>query len=142
MLPYMFINYQHHLPSRQLYMASMVLVSLFARLLCEVRSGQVRTAFIAGFVIFNIHYLWYKKDPQFEERASSTTRLIQELRQHPPSRVLLIDFPYPQIEIARAAALAAPGWRADLIEYARKDSECAACLILRWDPKSRRYSYE
>jgi hypothetical protein len=105
MLPYMFINYQHHMPSRQLYMASMVLVSLFARLLYEIRSSALRMVFILGFVIFNIHYLWYKKDPQFEERAISTTQLIRELKQHAPSRVLLIDFPYPQIDIARAAAL-------------------------------------
>jgi hypothetical protein len=139
MLPYMFINYQHHMPSRQLYMASMVLVSLFARLLCEVRSKQLRRLFIAGFVIFNIQYLWYKKDPQFEERAVSTTQLIQELKQHAPSRVLLIDFPYPQIEIARAAALAAPGWQAELIDEGTKDSGCATCLILRWDPRSLRY---
>jgi len=140
MLPYMFINYQHHMPSRQLYMASMVLVSLFARLLYEIRSKQLRMLFIAGFVIFNIRYLWYKKDPQFEERAISTTLLIQELKQHEPSRVLLIDFPYPQIEIARAAALAAPGWQAELIDQGNKDSECATCLILRWDPKNLRYT--
>jgi len=38
MFPYMFISYQHHLPSRQLYMASMVLSCLFAQLLGQISS--------------------------------------------------------------------------------------------------------
>jgi len=43
------------------------------------------------------------------------------------------DFPYPQIPSAKAAALAAPGWRPELIKAGKSESDCRQCLILRWD---------
>jgi len=135
MLLYMFIHYQHHLPSRQLYMASMVLVSMFALLVERIQTKRLQGAFIIGFILFNIQYLWLKKDPQFVEIATSTAELIQELRKHTPSKVLIIDFPYPQIEIAKAAVIAVPGWNPEMVSAAAADDTCSACLVLRWDEK-------
>lgn len=135
MLPYMFISYQHHLPSRQLYMASMVLACLFARLVEGMKAPVLRIAFVVGFIAFNIQYLWFKKEPQFLERASSTTQLVAHLRTHTPTRVLLIDFPYPQAAIPQAAALAVAGWRRDLIRYGNIPADCPSCLVLQWDEK-------
>jgi hypothetical protein len=132
MLPYMFISYQHHLPSRQLYMVSMVLACLFARLVEKMKSPILQYVFVVGFIAFNIQYLWVKKEPQFLQRASSTTQLIGELKKHTPTSVLLIDFPYPQAAIPKAATLAVPGWRPDFVHYGNTPAECPKCLVLQW----------
>lgn len=95
----------------------------------ERRGVRLPAIFAIGFVVFNIQYLWLKKDPQFVERATSTAELIQELRKHSPSRVLVVDFPYPQIEIAKAAVLAVPGWDPDSVTEAAVGEKCSTRLV-------------
>src|SRR5882762_4629851 len=115
MLPYLFIAYQRSLPSRQLYLCSAVMMGVFAALLKPLERTTLFRIFMIAFVGFNIGYLWIRKDAQFEDRAAPTTALIAALGRYTPQPTLVLNFAYPYPDIARAAALAAPGWRPDLI---------------------------
>ena len=139
MLPYMFIAYQRSLPSRQLYLCSAVLMAVFALLLKPLEGTTLLRIFMIAFVGFNIGYLWIRKDAQFEDRAAPTTQLIAALGRYTPQPTLVLNFAYPYPDIARAAALAAPGWRPDLILVNGPRERCEDCLKLTWNAREKRY---
>jgi hypothetical protein len=139
MLPYMFITYQNSLQSRQLYLASAALMTVFALLLKRLRGTVCLPLFIVAFVGFNIGYLWVRKDGQFEDRAAPTTQLVEALRVHIPQPTLVLNFAYPYPAIAQAAALAVPGWAPELIHVGESTTQCRDCLTLGWNPGNKRY---
>ena len=140
MLPYMFIAYQTSLPSRQLYLASAVFMTMLAVQLRPLFGTFLLKVIVIAFVAFNVGYLWIRKDPQFEERAAPTTQLIDILRQNKPQRTLIKNFAYPYPDIAKAAALAVPGWDDPAaISTDEGDAECRECLRLTWNPDSETY---
>lgn len=139
MLPYMFIAYQSSLPSRQLYLGSAVLMTMFAVLLKPLRGKLVLKALIVVFVTFNIGYLWFRKDGQFEERAAPTTQLVNVLKEHRPQRTTIKNFAYPYPDIPKAATLAVPGWDPSLVSFEDGSNPCADCLQLQWDARIRKY---
>ena len=139
MLPYMFIAYQNAIPSRQLYMASAVLMTVLALLLKPIQRTMLFRLFIVVFVGFNISYLWFRKDAQFEDRAAPTTQLVEALRRHKPQPALVMDFDYPYPAIAQAAGVAVSGWKPEFIHVNESPERCAACLILRWNKRDKRY---
>jgi len=138
MLPYIFIAYQTSLPSRQLYLASAMLVTLFALLLRPLHGTPALSIAVFAFIVFNVGYLWVRKDAQFEERAAPTTQLISVLRQHAPQKTAIRNFPYPYPEIATAATLAVPGWDGFVVVTDRS-ANCTDCLQLDWNSSDRRY---
>jgi hypothetical protein len=138
MAPYMFIAYQTSLPSRQLYLASAVLMTLFALLLRPLRDTALLKVVIAAFVAFNVGYLWLRKDGQFEERAAPTTELIIALQRVRPQRTIIKNFAYPFPEVAAAAGVAA-GWDETLISIHDLGEECEKCLQLEWNSRDLRY---
>jgi hypothetical protein len=140
MLPYMFIAYQNSLQSRQLYLASAVLATLFAWLLRPLYPRPVLSIAVFAFVVFNVGYLSIRKDAQFEERAAPTTQLVNVLRQHSPRKTVITNFPYPYPEIATASALAVPGW-AGLVLVGEPGANCTDCLQLQWNTKERTYEF-
>jgi hypothetical protein len=139
MLPYMFITYQNSLLSRQLYLASAVLMTVFALLLKRIRGTVCLPLFIAAFVGFNVGYLWLRKDGQFEDRAAPTTQLVKALRAHMPQPTLVLNFAYPYPAIAQAAALAVPGWTPEMIQVGESVTQCPGCLTLRWNARNKTY---
>jgi hypothetical protein len=139
MLPYMFIAYQPSLQSRQLYLASAALMTMFGMLLANLRGTPLMNVVIAAFLAYNIGYLWIRKDGQFEERAAPTTQLLNVLRQHRPQRTIIKNFAYPFPEIASSAALAVPGWELGQVFTTDEGIDCDDCLQLEWDAKARRY---
>ena len=139
MLPYMFITYQNALLSRQLYLASAVLMTIFAMLLQRLRGTALLSLFVVVFVGFNIGYLWVRKDGQFEERAAPTTQLVAALRGRMPQPVLVDGFAYPYPGIAQAAALAVPGWTPEMIHVGGSSTPCPGCLTLRWNARNKTY---
>jgi hypothetical protein len=140
MLPYMFIAYQRSLPSRQLYLSSAVLMTVYALLLKPLEQTRLLQVFLGSFVIFNIGYLWVRKDAQFVDRAAPTTQLIAALSRHSPQPALVLDFAYPYPDIARAAALAVPGWKPELILVSGAgEFRCDDCLKLRWNAQEKKY---
>jgi hypothetical protein len=139
MLPYIFLTYSKALPSRHVYLASMVLVGAMACLIAGIRSTRWRRLFLVGLVGYNLGYAWIRKDAQFEERAAPTDALVKALRMHPPQPTLILDFAYPFPQIAKAASRAVPGWNPELISV---EEPCDTCMKLRWDSESRTYRTE
>jgi hypothetical protein len=137
MLPYTFVLYQSSLTSRQVYLACAVLMTLFSVMLRPIAGTPLLKLFVTVFVAFNIGYLWFRKDGQFEERAAPTTQLVRKLRTHSPQKTLIVNFAYPYPDIAHAAALAAPGWTSDLIVV--NDQPCDDCWRLTWNSVTHHY---
>ena len=77
MLPYIFLTYDKHLPSRQLYVASMVFMVVLATLSENIASAKLRAGLLRAFCLWNVFYMWTTKDRQFLERAAPTTELLQ-----------------------------------------------------------------
>src|SRR5439155_341016 len=69
-LPYSFLTYSPYIPSRQLYMSSMVVVSVLSYLIRECRQPRIQLALVIAFIAYNISYMWIRNDPEFESRAA------------------------------------------------------------------------
>ena len=139
MLPYSFLTYSPYIPSRQLYMSSMVLVSVMAYLICQCEPPRIQLALVIAFLAYNISYMWIRNDPEFESRAAPTTQLLALLTSHQPAPILLEGFPYPN-DIAKNVSRFAPGWTRDLIHVNEPPGSCRSCVTLRWDAGSKKYS--
>jgi hypothetical protein len=139
LVPYTFLTYARAIPSRQMYLASAMLASTLAAGIFTLSSRWLKVAYVSAFVVFNIGYIWLRKDAQMEERAAPTTALIQELKRDSPRHTIILNFPYPYPEIAKGAALLAPGWQWDQVELSQHATECTECLLLEWDPTRRQY---
>jgi hypothetical protein len=137
MLPYIFLTYDKHLPSRQLYLASMVFVAVLAGLSEKISSTELRTVTIAVFCTWNVFYMWTTKDRQFLERAAPTTELLRVLQTHPPTHVRIEGFAYPEPDIAKDVSAMVPGWTRDMIDVG--GGACPDCMTLKWDPAARTY---
>jgi hypothetical protein len=90
LLPYSFLTYMPHVPSRHTYLASMGVAMLVAAWLLELhgRTHQLYRArviaCIAALIIgHQCCYLWIKKQAQFAQRAEPTEKLV-ELATDPP----------------------------------------------------------
>jgi hypothetical protein len=103
-VPYSFLTYQDHLPSRHTYLASVGLAALVGILfaavherLASTRSREVLAAFLLAVVIGNGAYIWLKKEPQYRERAAPTRELIRILNENDAAGrglpVYVCDFP-------------------------------------------------
>ncbi len=137
LLPYIFLNYQNHVPSRQEYLASMGLVWMLAEFVTKMGKPYLRNAFVVSFVCFNIGYLWLVKDHQFERRAAPTRQLIVQLRSHAPAHLTIIDFPLNPW-IARMTTRLVPGWTPEMIRV-NEPAKASDSVRLRWDPASDDY---
>jgi len=135
MLPYIFLTYDKHLPSRQLYLACMVFMVIVAGLIHRVKIAEVRAAAVALFCVWNVLYMWTVKDRQFLERAAPTTELLHVLQARQPMPIRIEGFPYPVTDIAKDVSFLVPGWSRELIGVG---GECGECASLRWDGKTYR----
>lgn len=136
MLPYIFLTYDKHLPSRQLYLACMVFMTIVARMVQAVKIPELRTAAVAVFCVWNVFYMWTTKDRQFKERAAPTTELLRILQSRSPAPLRVEGFPYPVTEIARDVAHLVPGWAPEMLKL--DGEQCNGCSSLKWDGKSYR----
>ena len=139
LLPYIFLTYQDHVPSRHTYLASIGFAWALAVLLEEIRIDRLKVAFVAGFTVINIGYLWMVKDRQYQERAAPTARLLVELESHPPGPVLIESFPMNPW-IAKMTTRLVPGWGPEMITVNEPGERCTGCLRLHWDSKTGKYS--
>jgi hypothetical protein len=139
MLPYMFLVYSMYLPSRQLYLASMLLMWLTASLWRQWRNKVLQSAFVAVFVAVNIGSIWFQKDSQYEKRAAPTTQLLRLLQSRQPTQLLIFDFAYPYPDIAKDVSHLAPGWTRDLVGVDGTGETCTDCLKLRWNDSTQTY---
>ena len=139
LLPYVFLTYSTYLPSRQVYLASMVLSWSLAWLLRQLGNAKVQTAFAGAFLAGNLGYLWFQKDNQFERRAAPTTQLLQVLRSNQPRQILIFDFPYPNPNIAKDVSFLVPGWTRDLVGVNGTGETCTDCLTFHWNAQTQTY---
>jgi hypothetical protein len=142
LLPYIFLVYETTMPSRQVYMATAVLMTSFALMLRPLQRSRALGVFVGAFIAFNIYYLWFKKDPQFMERAVPTTQLTGVFRSQIPTKVRLVDFPYRFPAIAKAAAIAVPGWSPDMIVVSQAESDCPGCPTATWNSITKTYYWD
>jgi hypothetical protein len=138
MAPYIFLTYSNALPSRHLYLASIVFSATVGGFLYQAPRGW-RYAFLAVFIAFNIGVVWLRKDAQFELRAVPTRALIAQLENLRPQPILIRGFPYPYPEIAQTAALAVPGWLEKFI-VVEGDGVCEGCPMLEWNERLGTYN--
>ena len=139
LLPYVFLTYMGHVPSRNLYLASMGLVSVVAVMLKGIDSARFRKAFVAAFITVNMGYIWFVKDPQFEERAAHTTQLVEELQRRPPAPLLIENFPQ-EPRHAKLTTRLVPGWEPQMLRVNEEVDNCLDCPKLRWNANSRNYT--
>jgi hypothetical protein len=137
-LPFIFLTYQNHIPSRHTYMASMGLAWGLAALLARMNRDWTVRVFVVAFVCVNIGYIWLRKDGQFEQRAAPTAQLLAELRHLPPCQMNVLDFPLNPW-MAKMAANMVPGWRPEMLHLESLKENCAGCPALRWDPAAEKY---
>jgi len=85
-VPYSFLTYQDHLPSRHTYLASIGLAGVIGILFGEIygsltsrRLKQICAATFGVLLIANASYIWFKKEAQFRERAAPTRELFEVL---------------------------------------------------------------
>jgi hypothetical protein len=138
LLPYIFLTYQNHVPSRHTYLASIGFAWALAAVVEEIPLAKLRNAFIVAFITVNIGYLWIVKDRQYQQRAAPTSRLVEQLRSHPPGPVLIDGFPVNPW-IAKMTTRMVPGWDPQMIRVNEPAESCPGCLKLRWDPRTERY---
>jgi len=139
MSPYVFLTYSPYIPSRQVYLASMVLASVMAYLILQWMRPALQFTVIMAFIAYNVGYMWLRNDPQFEGRAAPTTQLLTFLRSRQPRPILIERFPYEASDIAKDASRFAPGWSRDDIHVNEPPDACPDCVILRWDEESKTY---
>ena len=85
-IPYSFLTYLNHIPSRHTYLPSIGLAglmgiafaALYARMSTEW-SKRLCTLSFCVLLIGNIGYIWVKKVPQYRQRAAPTRELIKIL---------------------------------------------------------------
>ncbi len=138
LLPYLFLTYQNHVPSRQEHLASMGLAAALAFLLEGLRGSYVRPAFVMLFIVGNIGYFWSVKVPQYQGRAAPSSRLIEQLRSRQPESLIILNYP-ENIWIAKQAARLVSGWRPDMIS--NDPDSCKECPKLRWNAESGQYEF-
>jgi hypothetical protein len=120
LIPYSFLTYSVHIPSRQLYLASVglciivgfALQSLYRR--CWPRRRGVVIAVCAVVVSANVIYLWTKKRAQYLERAAPTEQLIA-LARRTGGPIYIQCFPRPPFVAESAIQLMTGRAASDLI---------------------------
>ncbi len=126
LLPYVFLSYQAHIPSRQLYLASMGLVASLAVLLGKMDVRGLRVAFVVTFLAVNIGYIRWVKDAQFERRGNPTRQLLLTLQSRPAGPLMVSDFP-DNPWIAKLVTRRVPGWDPQMLAVDDPRHPCVDC---------------
>ena len=138
LLPFIFLTYQNHVPSRHNYVPVMGLALALAGLFAATRSRRLVGVFVTLIVVANVSYIWFQKDPQFRLRALPTTRLLEEFKRHPPRQILVVDFPL-NTWIAKTVARHVKGWEPYMIEVNTQTESCSTCPRLLWSQRHGKY---
>jgi len=150
-VPYSFLTYLNHIPSRNTYLPSVGLAGLigilFAMLYSEMVSvwaKRVCIFFLLAIAIGNSAYIWLKKEPQFRERAAPTRELIDVLngpavRSVDREPIYVCGFPLHPWIGSEAVAGFTP-FRSTHVVFTKACNELPAIsVLLHWDASSGRY---
>ena len=120
LLPYCFLTYMPHVPSRHIYLASAGMALIVGVAFTEISQHRwLLKALLAAMLIHNIGYVWIKKRQQFLDRAEPTEQLLRIAREK-GAPLTIGCFP-----------------------YTREVAERTVEVMLRWDARqSLRWSNE
>jgi hypothetical protein len=102
LMPYMFVEYVHRIPSRQIYLASAGLSLIVGAFIVALREryGPARrwipATLLIVILLHNVWFLWTRKRQQFLERARPTEQLIAAAR-NTSGPIYVRCFPRPPI---------------------------------------------
>lgn len=145
-VPYSFLTYLNHIPSRHTYLPSvglaglfgMAFASLYARMTTE-RSRRLCTLLVCVLLAGNTGYIWLKKAPQYRQRAAPTRELIEILRasnlQQLPMHVC--NFPLDAWVFSETVKRFTPFDTNDVILTESCDDEMGS--VMRWDESTSQY---
>jgi len=136
LLPYLFLTYQNHVPSRQEHLAAMGLAAALAFLIEDLHSTVLRSSFVLLFIAGNLGYFWFVKVPQYQSRAALSARLLEQLHFRRPGPLVILNYP-ENIWTAKEAARLVSGWQPDMISD--DPGSCRDCPKLHWNSKSEQY---
>jgi hypothetical protein len=146
-VPYTFLIYQDHLPSRNTYFPSIGLAGLvgilFASMYSRLETPANRRLALSLFsclVIANSVYVWMKKEPQYRERAAPTRELIETLNAAniPNVPVRVCGFPLDSWTFTEAVTRFTR-FKAEevVLDQACEDDGAS---IVRWDHATAKYT--
>jgi hypothetical protein len=148
-VPYSFLTYLNHIPSRNTYLPSVGLACaigiLFAALLqwTPPKMKPLALAFLAFVVLGNSLYIWVKKEPQFSSRAAPTRALLERLRAQEFSGtsgpIYVCGFPLHVSVAETAVAGFAPIAEGHVVFQERCD-DVSAETVLQWEPAQDTYT--
>ncbi|MBI4892999.1 MAG: hypothetical protein HY821_20420 [Acidobacteria bacterium] len=134
LLPYSFLAYMPRVPSRHTYLASAGLAVLLAAGFGSMRdwAGPQRARWVSAlsliFLVHNVAYLYWKKLPQFEQRAAATEKFLNYARTSKgPLRVSCAPFPLIVYQHVAAVVLHQPPDSVQFVAPGGSDSAGAFC---------------
>jgi hypothetical protein len=148
-IPYSFLTYLDHIPSRNTYLPSVGVAGVAGILLASLleRAGKVRRT--AGVVLFgallaaNSLYIWIKKEPQFRERAAPTRELLAILNQEPPAdaseTIYVCGFPL-HVWIGQTAVEGFTKWTPERVVFLEECKDSSAGQMLQWNADGETYT--
>ncbi len=138
LIPYVFLTYQSHVPSRNQYVACLGLAWMIGALIARLPRPTWRAFSLTLFVAFNVGYLWFVKDSQYVARAAPTRLLLRELAIREPGRIRIVDFPYNPW-VAKETTRLVAGWGPDNLVVNEPGENCTGCPSLVWEARTGRY---
>jgi branched-subunit amino acid transport protein AzlD len=145
-IPYSFLTYQNHLPSRHTYLPSVGLAGIIGILFAETyarlassHSRHVCAAIFAALIVGNVGYIWLKKDPQFQERAAPMRELIEFLnsKQAHDTTLHVCGFPIEHAWWFEDAVSRFSPVSPDKVELSQNCPITEG--VYRWDPSTAHY---
>lgn len=149
-IPYSFLTYLDHIPSRNTYLPSVGLAGLigvlFAGVYAELRSSAARqacAALMAAVVVGNMTYIYLKKEPQFRSRAAPTRELLSTLtnsnnRIQRGLPVYVCSFPL-HTSIGKDAVSGFTSFGSDEVLFPERCEVPENASVLRWDEQTETY---
>lgn len=145
-MPYSFLTYLNHIPSRNTYLPSIGLAGLigivFASLHGRMRTEGTRMLVVVSLVALvtaNVTYIWLKKEPQYRERAAPTRELIETLNAQKFSLlpIQVCQFPLDPWTFSEAVKRFTPFQTEDVILATACNTEGVS--VLRWEQSTNKY---
>jgi hypothetical protein len=153
-LPYAFLTYLNHIPSRNTYLPSAgmsglvgVIFVMLQTELSSVRLKRVSLAFLLLIVAGNVVYIRTRKEAQYQERSAPTRELVALMNamEAPPSHekpVFVCGFPLDPWVGYMAVEEFTP-YAGDLVRISTDScGESSGSTSFRWDAQRRSYLAE
>jgi hypothetical protein len=152
-VPYSFLTYLDHIPSRNTYLPSVGLAALMGILFAALyeraaaSGARLRSAcvvFLAVILLGNIGYLWLKKEPQFRDRAAPTRELLAILNEAGfedtgTEPVYVCGFPLHE-SIGRSAVEGFTRFGSGRVAFLDRCEGTQTFNILEWAPGAETYN--